>query len=222
MPFLIVVGAYLFASLPHLRLLCRIKCVPPQGDLHHQLWQKAGPVWGIIGVSGDVLKGLLPVWLAKSIGLDIGFITVCGLAAVAGQMWPVFDRFNGEKGNTTGLGVAFALAWLPMLIGTLPMLAGVLSKLIKLLQLRGTPVSSRFRTGAGHSNLLPVGVAVGFLLMPVAAALTGEPPAITAGLAVLWVLIMVRRLTADLSVDIRNKENLAPVFLNRALYDRSH
>ena len=147
---LAIVASYLFASLPHLKLLCHVQHVTPKGDLHHELWQKAGPIWGILGVSGDVLKGLLPVLTARALGLDISIVVVCGLTAVCGQMWPVFDHFNGEKGNTTGLGASFALAWTPMLIGVIPMASGVLSKFIKLLGLRGSSLSNRLRTGAGR------------------------------------------------------------------------
>ncbi len=61
---------------------------------------------------GDIIKGIIPVLLAKSLALSDTTVAVCGLAAFAGHLFPVFFRFAGGKGVATLIGVLFALHWL--------------------------------------------------------------------------------------------------------------
>jgi len=66
----------------------------------------------------DALKGLIPVIIAKLLGLDDAAIAAVGLAAFIGHLYPVFFGFRGGKGIATGLGVM--LAWsLPVGISVL-------------------------------------------------------------------------------------------------------
>ena len=59
---------------------------------------------------GDMLKGLLPVVLAR-VALDNAWvIALVALASVAGHCWPVFLRFKGGKGVATGAGTILGLA----------------------------------------------------------------------------------------------------------------
>jgi glycerol-3-phosphate acyltransferase PlsY len=62
-----------------------------------------GPAAGIAVLVADVLKGAV----GGFVGLVIGGPLVgdaCALAAVAGQVWPVFASFRGGKGAATTLG----------------------------------------------------------------------------------------------------------------------
>jgi acyl phosphate:glycerol-3-phosphate acyltransferase len=61
---------------------------------------------GAIVLLADVLKGLIPVLLAKSYLDDQGFIII-GLAAILGHVFSPFLSFKGGKGIATSLGVAF-------------------------------------------------------------------------------------------------------------------
>ena len=216
-----IIISYFIGAFPHLYLLCKLHRLNTTGDLHINLWKGAGPLWGLIGVSIDVLKGALTIWLAKTLELDLSVIVACGLMAVMGQMWPVFSKFDGEKGNTTGLGMSIVLAYQPTLIALIPVLFGLISKLVRLLNVKGQSVKNRFRLGAGQSNALPIGILIGFFIMPVAGFLLGEPTEIVTGFIVLFILIIVRRLTAGLSEDLKNNRNLRSVLFNRFLYDRS-
>jgi acyl phosphate:glycerol-3-phosphate acyltransferase len=217
---LAILVSYFIGAFPHLLLLCRLFRLPTTGDLHHTLWQRVGPVLGLGAILVDVLKGTLAVWLSRALGFDLWVVAACGLAAVAGQMWPVFHKFYGEKGNTTGAGMALALAFMPTLIAVVPVFFALLSKVIKIFRLKGRPLGSRFKSGAGQSNVLPMGVALAFLILPLAAYWLGYPSSTVAGLVVLLIMVMFRRLTAGLSHDFKDKRPLKPVLWYRLIYDR--
>lgn len=59
---------------------------------------------------GDMLKGLLPVVVARAFTENAWVLAAVGLAAVAGHCWPVFLRFRGGKGVATGAGTSIGLA----------------------------------------------------------------------------------------------------------------
>lgn len=220
--FAIVVVSYLIGAFPHLLLLCKLRRIETAGDLHINLWRNSGPFWGLGSIIIDILKGTASVWLSRSLGFDPAVVVICGLAAVAGQMWPVFNKFNGEKGNTTGLGMALALAIQPTLIVLVPVVFGLLSKLVKAFRLKGLPLKTRFKSGAGQSNVLPISVALALLILPTAAFLYREQTDVVIGFMALLAMIMTRRLTAGLTEDLKNRCNLKAVLWNRLIYDRSH
>lgn len=218
--FAIIIAAYFIGAFPHLLILARLHRIDTSGDLHIGLWQKAGPGWGLLATSIDVFKGIGSAALAGWLGFDIGIVVLCGLMATCGQMWPVFKSFNGEKGNTTGFGAALAIAACPTLLALIPVLLALLSKLIKTLRLKDVPQRQRFKTGAGSSAALPVGVAVALLLLPLFAWLLDEPGAVIYGFAALFGLIMLRRLTANLFRDLKTGIKLRQIIWQRLLLDR--
>ncbi|MGH6648809.1 glycerol-3-phosphate 1-O-acyltransferase PlsY [Aquabacterium sp.] len=56
----------------------------------------------------DALKGYVPVFIAHRLGLGQTAVTLIGLAAFLGHLWPVFFRFEGGKGVATAAGVLLA------------------------------------------------------------------------------------------------------------------
>ena len=80
-------------------------------------WREVSPGFGIIALAADVGKGVLTIYVAKWLGLDLIWICVAGFAAVAGHNWPVFLKFRGGKGASTIMGVLLALMPVQFLIG---------------------------------------------------------------------------------------------------------
>lgn len=65
-----------------------------------------------ITLVGDALKGLLPVLLAKALGVDSLVLSLVVFAAFVGHLYPIFFEFKGGKGVATSLGVTLGVAWL--------------------------------------------------------------------------------------------------------------
>jgi glycerol-3-phosphate acyltransferase PlsY len=66
--------------------------------------------------AGDMLKGLLPVIVAKALGLPIPALALVGLAAFAGAIFSIYLGFHGGRGVATSVGVWLGLAPFPILI----------------------------------------------------------------------------------------------------------
>lgn len=64
-----------------------------------------------ITLAGDALKGLIPVLLAKMLGVDNLVLSFVVFAAFLGHLYPLFFEFKGGKGVATSLGVALGVAW---------------------------------------------------------------------------------------------------------------
>ena len=59
---------------------------------------------------GDMLKGLVPVAIARGFIDNPWILATVALAAVVGHCWPVFLAFRGGKGVATGAGTSIGLA----------------------------------------------------------------------------------------------------------------
>ena len=75
-----------------------------------------GKTAAALTLAGDVLKGVLPVLLARAVSDSPAVAAAAGLGAFAGHLYPVFFRFRGGKGVATCFGVVAALSW-PIVIG---------------------------------------------------------------------------------------------------------
>jgi len=82
------------------------------------VWRQAGPGWGLLALTGDLAKGLLPVAMgAVTVSWAIGW--VAGLGALLGACWPLFGRLPGGPGVAVLAGVAFGLSPAAGIIGAL-------------------------------------------------------------------------------------------------------
>ena len=67
----------------------------------------------LLTLLGDALKGVVAVLLARHLGALWGWgeatVTLAGLAAFIGHLYPVFHRFQGGKGVATAAGVLLAV-----------------------------------------------------------------------------------------------------------------
>ena len=70
----------------------------------------AGKRAAIFTMLGDMLKGLVPVVVARLVTEDEWVVAAVALAAVVGHCFPVFLGFRGGKGVATGAGTSIGLA----------------------------------------------------------------------------------------------------------------
>jgi len=70
-----------------------------------------GRSWALVAFAFDFAKGYVPVhWIAPSAGPGSRTLTMlCGCAAVAGHVWPLYLRFRGGKGVATLCGAMAAI-----------------------------------------------------------------------------------------------------------------
>jgi len=79
-----------------------------------------------IVVTGDVLKGMLPVLLARFVtGADPLVEVLCGASAVAGAIWSIFAGFRSGRGVATGVGTMLVIEPVAVLLAT-PVFIGVI------------------------------------------------------------------------------------------------
>ena len=73
-----------------------------------------GKKWGIITLIGDMLKGMIPIWIGQWIlkgDTDALMLSLCliALAAFFGHLFPFYLGFKGGKGVATALGIFIVL-----------------------------------------------------------------------------------------------------------------
>ena len=122
-PVLIVLGGYLLGSVLPAEWFVRRKT----GRSAHELAENPGGAgtyrlagfWAAAFVSlFDIAKGLAPVALADSMGLEGAWLVAAACAPVAGHNWPIYRGFRpGGKGMAAALGASVLLGWPSILPG---------------------------------------------------------------------------------------------------------
>lgn len=226
----LILGAYLLGSFPYMMLLCRAKGFDfsREVDLHLSMLRKVGFLEALSGIVVDVLKGIVPILIGFYLHFAPSIIVAAGIAAIVGQMWPVFNKFDGEKGNTTGFGIVIALsavynAAAVILTGVVIVLVGFSIRTIPRFKKSGRTMKERLKFGGPPSNSLPVAMLIAFAVMPLVSWLIGVPFHVLMLLVAVFLLIVLRRLTAGLCADIKNhRTGIARILLMRFLLDRSY
>ena len=114
----IITFAYLLGSIASAILICRLFGLSdPRAEGSGNpgatnVLRLHGKKVAILTLAGDVLKGVIPVLIAKALGCSALIIALSGLAAFIGHLFPVFFKFKGGKGVATLIGVLFATHWL--------------------------------------------------------------------------------------------------------------
>ncbi len=104
---LLAILAYLLGSLSFAILLSRLAGGPdPRAERladpgATNMLRVAGKKLAVMTLIGDLVKGLLPVLLAKLLGQPAAEQAWIGLAAVLGHLYPLYFHFRGGKGVAT-------------------------------------------------------------------------------------------------------------------------
>lgn len=115
---ILITFSYLLGSLASAIIVCRLSGLsdPRAGGSGNpgatNVMRLHGKKAAAMTLAGDVLKGVLPVLLARFLNQSDMVIALCGLAAFTGHVFPVFFGFKGGKGVATLIGVLFASHWL--------------------------------------------------------------------------------------------------------------
>ena len=116
MDYLWPVLAYLLGSLPTAIGVARLFGLPDPRTTGSgnpgatNVLRYGGKPAAALTLAGDVLKGVVAVFLARLISPDAALVAAAGLAVFLGHLYPVFFGFRGGKGVATALGVWLVLA----------------------------------------------------------------------------------------------------------------
>jgi len=169
-----LIGAYFIGSFPYVVILCRARGIKidREEDYHIALWTKGGFIAGASGILVDIIKGILIIILGFLLDFRLVIIVCAGIVAVIGQMWPLFQKFNGGKGNTTAGGMILALS---ILLGNNALLilygavffflAGFLTRTIPRFLAKKRTAQKVSIFGSPPSNSMPLCMLAAFIVM---------------------------------------------------------
>jgi len=112
---LLIGGAYLCGSIPMGVLVARLtggvdpRTIGSGRTGGTNALRALGRRRAAVVVGGDLLKGALPVLVARAVSGEPVVEILCGLAAVAGAIWSVFAGFRSGRGVGTGVGTMLVI-----------------------------------------------------------------------------------------------------------------
>jgi acyl phosphate:glycerol-3-phosphate acyltransferase len=159
-----VMAAYFIGSISSAVVTCRMLHLPDprtQGSNNPgatNVLRFGGQKAAILTLLGDVLKGVIPVMIARAYGLDITTIALVAFAAFLGHLYPIFFRFKGGKGVATAFGCIIALS-LPagLTLGALWLCVAIIfrySSLAALIAALAAPVALWYFTNSTDALIL--------------------------------------------------------------------
>lgn len=113
---LVLLGAYLIGSLSSAIVLCKLAGLPDPRDEGSgnpgatNVLRIGGKKLAATVLIIDVLKGVIPVLIAKTLGLSAIWVAATAFFAFIGHLYPLFFQFKGGKGVATALGAFLALS----------------------------------------------------------------------------------------------------------------
>jgi glycerol-3-phosphate acyltransferase PlsY len=168
---LLAILAYLLGSLSFAILLSRLAGGPdPRASGSGNpgatnMLRVAGKKLAVMTLIGDLLKGLLPILIAKLLGLSLHQQAWIGLAAVVGHLYPLYFRFRGGKGVATAAGMLLGL-YPPAALLALAAWALIflLTRTSSLASLIATPLTLPLLAWQQPAALLPACVLTGLIV----------------------------------------------------------
>ena len=160
---LLVPFAYFLGSLSSAVITSRLMGLPDPREEGSKnpgatnMLRLGGKKAAIITLLGDLLKGLVPLVVAKALDAPYEVLAAVGLAAFLGHLYPVFFGFKGGKGAATALGVLAGYSWLVGLAALLTWLSvAYLSRISSLAALTAAALAPLYVWFLLHSPVLTV------------------------------------------------------------------
>lgn len=113
--FLFALGAYLLGSVPFAIVSSKVFGLADPRSYGSgnpgatNVLRSGNKAAALMTLLGDVAKGWLAVWLARSLGADDVTVAVVCVVAFLGHLFPVFLGFKGGKGVATAAGVLLGI-----------------------------------------------------------------------------------------------------------------
>ena len=171
-PYILAILAYLLGSISTAILTCKImgladpRTVGSKNPGATNVLRHGGKKAAAFTLIGDMLKGLIPVLIAKLAGMDNTWVMIIGLAAFLGHLYSIYFKFKGGKGVATAIGVYVGINWIAglMMIVTWLFIAKVLkiSSLAALIATLLTPLYFHF---VMHNSSITAGMMLITLLI---------------------------------------------------------
>ena len=120
--FFILLFAYLLGSINSAIIVCYIFKLPSPRSIGSgnpgttNVLRIGGKIPAAITLIFDILKGLIPVIIAKEITHNDLLIAFVSLYAIIGHIFPIFFDFKGGKGVATLIGALFGFWWVSGLV----------------------------------------------------------------------------------------------------------
>jgi len=117
---LLLIASYLIGSIPTGVIVGRLSGFDPRAVGSRNIGMSnvaraGGAKAAAITFLGDMLKGLIPVLVARLAGFDAWAVAAVALAAFIGSISSVFLRFSGGKGVACSVGIWLAIS--PLALG---------------------------------------------------------------------------------------------------------
>ena len=112
-----IIFAYLCGSISSAILVCKLAGLPDprtQGSGNPgatNVLRVGGKLAALAVLVFDVVKGMLPVWLAYWMNLPPLALGLTAIGACLGHIYPLFFRFRGGKGVATAFGAIAPIGW---------------------------------------------------------------------------------------------------------------
>ncbi len=119
---LLLIAAYLTGSISSAIIISRLKGLEDPRKVGSgnpgatNVLRSGDKTAAVLTLLGDILKGFIPVLVAKLLGVGPIWVAGAGLAAFLGHLYPVYYGFKGGKGVATAAGVILGLNPLSVLI----------------------------------------------------------------------------------------------------------
>jgi len=126
-----------------------------------------GLLAGALTLSGDVLKGAIPVFIGQYIFGSISGVSLLALASFLGHLFPVFLGFKGGKGVATASGIFLVISPLVVLIdGIIFGLVVYISRYVSLGSLTAAALLPILITSfLATRGYLPLAIVIGILVI---------------------------------------------------------